>query len=120
MVRAAWNIGLEETVADLNMRQNARRFWSEVPAEALAALARKPPTRPDACLRSAAQQVISSSSSSLISSLLHSHVNLELCDKINLSNLLLPQAISDPRQSARESSCAFLRLADALVRDSGS
>ena len=30
-----------------------------------------------------------SSSSSLISSLLHSHVNLEWCDKIKLSNLLL-------------------------------
>ena len=32
-----------------------------------------------------------SSSSSLISSLLHSHVNLEWCDKIKLSNLLLPR-----------------------------
>jgi len=31
------------------------------------------------------------SSSSLISSLLHSHVNLEWCDKIKLSNLLLPR-----------------------------
>ena len=30
------------------------------------------------------------SSSSLISSLLHSHVNLEWCDQIKLSNLLLP------------------------------
>ena len=32
-----------------------------------------------------------SSSSSLISSVLHSHVNLECCDKIKISNLLLPQ-----------------------------
>ena len=30
-------------------------------------------------------------SSSSISSLLHSHVNLEWCDKIKLSNLLLPR-----------------------------
>ena len=36
----------------------------------------------------------SSSSSSLISSLLHSHVNLEWCDKIKLLNLLLPQKSS--------------------------
>jgi len=35
-----------------------------------------------------------SSSSSLISSFLHSHVNLEWCDKIKLSNLLLPPPLS--------------------------
>ena len=38
-----------------------------------------------------------SSSSSLISTLLHSHVNLEWCDKIKLSNLLQGVKESDRR-----------------------
>ena len=37
------------------------------------------------------QSRCSRSSSSLISSLVHSHVNLEWCDDIKLSNLLLPR-----------------------------
>jgi len=36
------------------------------------------------------------SSSSSISSLLHSHVNLEWCDKIKLSNLLLGPGTASP------------------------
>ena len=36
VIRAAWSIGLAETVEDLNMRHTARRFCSEVPAPALA------------------------------------------------------------------------------------